>query len=68
MDRHALKHDLYSVGDVVEGPVASETFKARIRGILKRWQARPHGMTKAILSQGVASHVISSCMIRPQAD
>jgi|ERR671925_1583266 CheY-like chemotaxis protein len=54
----ALKHDLYSLGDVVEGPVASETFQARIRGILKRWQSRPQGMPKAILPQRVASHVI----------
>lgn len=54
----AIKHDLYSVGDVVEGPVASETFQARIRGILKRWQSRAQGMPKTILSQGVASHVI----------
>jgi CheY-like chemotaxis protein len=54
----ALKHDLYSVGDVVEGPIASETFQARIRGILKRWQLRQQGMAKAILPQRVASHVI----------
>lgn len=54
----ALKHDLYSVGDVVEGPIASETFQARIRGILKRWQLKPQGMAQAILPQRVASHVI----------
>jgi len=54
----ALKHDLYSVGDVVQGPVASETFQARIRGILKRWQSRAQGLPKGTLSPGFASHVI----------
>lgn len=54
----ALKHDLYSVGDVVEGPAASETLQAQLRGILKRWQSRPQATPKAVLSPRIDSHVI----------
>jgi CheY-like chemotaxis protein len=32
----AIKHDLYSFGDVVQAPVSNREFKARVRGILNR--------------------------------
>ena len=55
----ALKHDLYSVGDVIEGPVLNQTLQARIRGILKRRQWRSQGSGKVPLAQQrVASHVL----------
>jgi CheY-like chemotaxis protein len=55
----ALKHDLYSVGDVVEGPVSHDTLLARIRGILKRRQSRSVGPAKVFSAQQrVSSHVV----------
>jgi len=52
----ALKHDLYSVGDVVPGPIANKDLRTRIRGILKRRSRTPRAQRWA--SHPVASHVL----------
>jgi CheY-like chemotaxis protein len=56
----ALKHDLYSLGDVVQAPIANQDFKARIRGILKRRSRTVLAHRKLQLSSHpIASHVLA---------
>jgi CheY-like chemotaxis protein len=54
----ALKHDLYSVGDVVPGPIANKDLKTRIRGILKRRSRISRAQPRRWASHPVASHVL----------
>jgi DNA-binding response OmpR family regulator len=53
----ALKHDLYSVGDVVPTPVPDEALLARVRGILQRHKHGRHVGVAAPVHP-VSSHVL----------
>jgi DNA-binding response OmpR family regulator len=55
----ALKHDLYSVGDVVPAPVPDKALLARVRGILQRHTQKHsrRGRVPAVVHP-VSSHVL----------
>jgi len=57
--RAAIKHDLYSLGDVAQAPVSNQEFTARVRGILKRHSRtlRARG-AEQFTSHPVTAHVM----------
>ena len=54
----AVKHGLYSFGDVVQASVEDRALRARIRGILKRHPREPR-QRPSLPSHPVGSHVLS---------
>lgn len=55
----AIKHDLYSLGEVVQGPVSDQDIKARVRGILvRRARAARTPEKEQIASHPIAAHVL----------
>jgi len=56
----AIKHGLYSLGDVAEAPVSNQEFRARVRGMLKRHSFRIHTPEKKEFSaHPIAAHVLA---------
>jgi CheY-like chemotaxis protein len=56
----AIKHGLYSLGDVAEAPVSNQEFRARVRGMLKRRSRRIHRSEKNEFSaHPIAAHVLA---------